>query len=85
MIVTINESAEASQPEAESSGQTVLLPKSEVTIEQQRGALFMLPEEASLQDIISAINSVGASPADLMSILQALKQAGALKAELIVI
>lgn len=85
LIVTINESAEASQPEAESSGQTVLLPKSEVTIEQQRGALFMLPEEASLQDIISAINSVGASPADLMSILQALKQAGALKAELIVI
>ena len=85
LIVTINEGADVSQPEAESLGQTVVTPNTEVTIEQQRGALFMLPEEASLQDIISAINSVGASPADLMSILQALKQAGALRAELIVI
>lgn len=84
LIVTIKEGGDVSQPEADSLGETVVIPDTEVTIEQQ-GAMFMLPEKASLQDIISAINSVGASPSDLMSILQALKQAGVLRAELIVI
>lgn len=84
LIVTITEGAEVNQPNEESLGETVVIPKNEVTIERE-GALFSMPESTSLQDIISAINSVGASPADLMSILQALKQAGALKAEFIVI
>ena len=47
--------------------------------------MFLMPMGASLQDIVKAINRIGASPGDLVAILEALKEAGALKAELIVI
>ena len=85
LVVTIQESKNVSQPNAFSSGTTETTDESQVAIEEQQGRMFYVPESVSLQDIVTAINEVGASPTDLMSILQALKESGALRAELVVI
>jgi flagellar P-ring protein FlgI len=85
LTVTINESSQVSQPGAFSRGQTAVTPKSTVDVNQEAKAMFKWPEGASLDSIIRTINSLGATPDDVMSILQALENAGALNAELIVI
>lgn len=87
LVVTISEQPFASQPEAPFSdaGQTVVLPDSEVSIEQEDASMFLFEPGTSLDDIVQAVNRVGAAPGDLVAILEALKQAGALRAELIVI
>ena len=84
LTVTISERPQVSQPNPLSGGQTVVTPQSDVSIEQDRKAMFKWPEGASLESIISTINSLGATPDDVMSILQSLERAGALNAELIV-
>ena len=85
LTVTIGENPQVSQPNAFSGGETVVVPSSDVTVEQDRSRMFKWPEGASLDSIISTVNSLGATPDDLMSILQALEKAGALNADLIVI
>lgn len=84
LTVTISERPQVSQPGAFSRGETVVTPQSDVAIEQDRKAMFKWPEGASLESIINTINSLGATPDDVMSILQSLERAGALNAELIV-
>ncbi len=86
LIVSINETSSVSQPNAfATGGQTVTTPQSDIQVQQGEGRLFTIPRSTSLQDVVNAVNSVGATPADLMAVLQALKQAGSLKAELVVI
>ena len=87
LVVTISERPFASQPIAPFSdaGETVVLPDSEVTIEEEEASMFLFEPGTSLDDIVQAVNRVGAAPGDLVAILEALKQAGALRAELIVI
>lgn len=87
LVVTISEQPFASQPVAPFSdaGQTVVLPNSEVSIEQEEASMFLFEPGTNLDDIVQAVNRVGAAPGDLVAILEALKQAGALRAELIVI
>jgi len=85
LTVTISESPQVSQPEAFSYGQTAVAPNSDVQVSQETNAMFKWPDGTSLDSIINTINSLGASPDDVMSILQALEQAGALNAELLVI
>ncbi len=85
LTVTISESQQVSQPNAFSRGQTVATPQSDVDVNQQTNPMFKWPEGASLESIINTVNSLGATPDDVMSILQALERAGALNAELIVI
>lgn len=85
LTVTITETPQVSQPGAFSGGQTAIVPRSDVEVSQDRNAMFAWPEGADLDSIIKTINSLGATPDDVMSILQALEQAGALNAELIVI
>jgi flagellar P-ring protein precursor FlgI len=85
LIVTINESPQVSQPEAFSSGQTAIVQNSDIGINQSANAMFKWPEGTNLDGIINVVNSLGATPDDVMSILQSLEQAGALNAELIVI
>ena len=87
LVVTISEQPFASQPVAPFSdaGQTVVLPDSEVSIEEEDASMFLFEPGTSLDDIVQAVNRVGAAPGDLVAILEALKQAGALRAELIVI
>lgn len=85
LTVTISEQPAASQPGPLSGGQTVVVPTTEIEIEQQANRMFVFEPGVSLNDIVQAVNQVGAAPGDLVAILQALKEAGSLRAELIVI
>lgn len=87
LVVTISEQPFASQPIApfSNAGETVVLPDSEVGITQEEGSMFLFEAGTSLDEIVRAVNRVGAAPGDLVAILEALKQAGALRAELVVI
>jgi flagellar P-ring protein precursor FlgI len=85
LSVTIGETPQVSQPGPLSGGQTAVVPRSEVQVTQEQNPMFKWPEGASLDSIIATVNSLGASPDDVMSILQALERAGALNAELVVI
>ncbi len=87
LTVTISESMTVSQPPPSIGGQgrTVASPNSKVTVEQDQANMFIWPEGTDLETIVRAVNSLGASPADIMSILQALDQAGALEGDLVVI
>lgn len=87
LVVTISEQPYVSQPIApfSNAGQTVVVPDSEVDVEQEDSSMFLFNPGTSLEEIVQAVNRVGAAPGDLVAILEALKQAGALRAELIVI
>ena len=87
LVVTISERPFVSQPVAPFSdaGETVALPDSDVAIRQEEASMFLFEPGTSLNEIVQAVNQVGAAPGDLVAILEALKQAGALRAELVVI
>ena len=85
LTVTVNSTPVGSQPGPLSGGQTVQAEKVDIAITQQGGALMQLPAGAKLADVVRALNSLGATPQDLLAILQAMKSAGALNAELEVI
>ncbi len=85
LTVTIVERSDTSQPAPFSEGQTVVTPRSSVGATQEGSRMFVLTGGATLDDIVRAVNEVGAAPGDLVAILEALKQAGALRAELEVI
>ena len=85
LTVTITEDPIVSQPEALSGGQTAVVPRSKVDAEQEAKPMFKFGPGTTLDEIVRAVNQVGAAPSDLMAILEALKQAGALQADLIVI
>lgn len=83
--VVISESSQVSQPQPFSQGKTQVTPQSRVQVEQAGGRMFKWQAGTSLQAIIDTVNSIGATPDDIMSILQALDQAGAIEGELQVI
>lgn len=85
LTVTISSQPLVSQPPPLSGGQTVVVPRSDIEVKQEGGHMFLFELGVSLDQIVRAINQVGASPGDLVAILEALKEAGALRAELIVI
>ena len=85
LSVVVNTDQQVSQPNALSGGQTVRTSQSDIEITQSGGALMLLKNGASLSEVIKAINALGANPQDLLSILQAMKAAGALRAELEII
>jgi flagellar P-ring protein FlgI len=85
LSVTINSTPVISQPGALSGGETVVAQKSDIAIRQDAGSLVQLSAGAKLADVVKALNSLGATPQDLLAILQAMKAAGALNAELEVI
>lgn len=85
LTVTISESPRVSQPPPLSGGQTTVTPRSQVRVEKENNRMFLFNPGVTLNDIVTAINQVGAAPGDLVAILEALKAAGALRAELIVI
>jgi flagellar P-ring protein FlgI len=83
--VVISESPQVSQPNAFSQGRTQTVPQSQLRVDQGDGRMFRWPAGTSLQAIVDMVNSIGANPDDLMAILQALDQAGAIEGELQVI
>lgn len=86
LSVTISTTPVISQPSPFSSGgTTVAKEKADITIKQEPGALIQLPASAKLADVVKALSALGATPMDLLAILQAMKSAGALNAELEVI
>jgi len=85
LSVTINSTPVISQPAPFSKGETVSRDKADITIKQEAGSLIQLPAGTKLADVVKALNSLGASPQDLLAILQAMKTAGALNAEIEVI
>lgn len=85
LTVVITEDPIVSQPEAFSQGQTAVVPRSKVNAAQEAKPMFKFGPGTTLDEIVRAVNQVGAAPSDLMAILEALKQAGALQADLIVI
>ena len=85
LSVTISTTPSVSQPSPLSQGQTVVTEKADIRINQEPGALIQLPAGTKLTDVVKALNTLGANPQDLLAILQAMKAAGALQAELEVI
>jgi flagellar P-ring protein precursor FlgI len=85
LSVTISSTPVVSQPAPWGRGETVVTEKTDITMTQQAGALVELPAGTQLADVVRALNALGATPADLLAILQAMKTAGALKAEIEVI
>ncbi len=85
LTVTISNNPQVSQPGPLSQGQTTVTQQTTVSANQENAHMFKFGPTATLNDIVQAVNQVGAAPSDIMAILEALKQAGALRADLIVI
>ncbi|MEW5788707.1 MAG: flagellar basal body P-ring protein FlgI [Pseudomonadota bacterium] len=85
LSVTITAEPQVSQPNALAGGDTVVTQKADVQVKNEKGELVVLPSSASLNEVVKALNAIGATPQDLLAILQAMKASGALKAELDVI
>ena len=85
LTVTITESANVSQPAPFSQGETVVTQESTVEATVDGSRMFLFRGGTSLDQIVRAVNEVGAAPGDVIAILEALKQAGALRAELEII
>ncbi len=85
LSVTIREREDVSQPNAFARGTTVTTPHSDISVDQPPARMFVFSSGVDLNEIVRAVNQVGAAPGDLVAILEALKEAGALRAELVVI
>ncbi|MGN1392494.1 MAG: flagellar basal body P-ring protein FlgI [Succinivibrionaceae bacterium] len=85
LTVTIKENIGVSQPAPFSEGETVVTPNSSIRISEKNGKMFKLDTGTTLDDLVRAINEVGMAPGDLMSVLEALQQAGAIEGELVII
>ncbi|MFY2509362.1 flagellar basal body P-ring protein FlgI [Vibrio pectenicida] len=85
MTVAIKENLNVSQPNAFGGGETVVTPDTDIEVTEKQGKMFKFEPGLTLDDLVRAVNEVGAAPSDLMAILQALKQAGAIEGQLIVI
>ena len=86
LSVIINTQPIISQPGPFSQrGETVVVPQSQIEVRSEEGNLMLLPGSASLADVVKALNAIGATPQDLLAILQALKASGSLRAELEII
>jgi len=85
LSVTINSNPQVSQPAPNSGGQTVVTDKTDIAISSQSGSLVNMPAGTRLADVVKALNALGATPQDLLAILQAMKASGALTADIEVI
>lgn len=84
MTITVASTLDVSQPPAFSpQGQTVVTPSTQTDAREEKGSLITLPELPTIEKVAAALNSLGVTPRDMMAIFQAMKQAGALQAELI--
>lgn len=85
LTVTISENPQVSQPAPFSQGQTTTTPSTTIGVHQQDSNLALIPDSVTLQQLVDGLNALGISPRDLIAILQAVKVAGALQAEIVVI
>ena len=85
LTVMISSDSSVSQPGAFSQGQTVQIENAVIDVKMDKGGLVQLQKGVSLSEVVKALNSIGATPQDLLAILQAMKSSGALRAELEII
>jgi len=82
LSIVVKERPEVSQPLPFSEGETTVTPNTELTVREEKGSVMLMPEGVSIQEVVKALNAIGVSPRDLIAIFQALREAGALQAEL---
>jgi len=82
ITISVSENPEVSQPSAFGGGKTTTVDRTNVDVQEEEAKLVVLPKQVSLSELVNALNAVGATPSDLMAVLQAIKAAGALHAEL---
>ncbi len=82
--IQIKTEEEASQPPAFSAGETVVLPKEDISVEEEKPEMRVIRGGASIDEVVRALNLIGVSPRDMIIILQAIKKAGALHAKLVI-
>jgi flagellar P-ring protein precursor FlgI len=86
LSLVIKETPQVSQPAPFSkTGETVVVPRTDVKVTEESRRMMLVPEGASIGDVIRALNLLGVTPRDLIGILQAIKAAGALQADLTII
>lgn len=85
LTVTVSTTNEVSQPNSFAQGSTVGFSNTEISVNKTPGSVIAMPANSNLNDLVKALNSIGVTPIDLISILQALKKSGSLQAELIII
>lgn len=85
LTVTVATTNEVSQPNAFAQGSTVGFQNASISVNKTPGSVIAMPANSNLNDLVRALNSIGVTPIDLISILQALKKSGSLQAELIII
>jgi flagellar P-ring protein FlgI len=85
LTVSIKEEQKVSQPNALAAGTTTTTTSSTINVDQGSNRMFLFKPGVELEQIVHAVNEVGAAPGDLVAILEALREAGALQAELVVI
>jgi flagellar P-ring protein precursor FlgI len=85
LTISITSTLNVSQPNPFSrTGQTTVTPQTDTKVKEDKGAMVALPELPTVEKVAAALNSLGVTPRDMMSIFQAMKEAGALQAELII-
>lgn len=84
LTVRVQENPQVSQPNAFGEGNTVVTPQTDINVQEKEAQLVTLPETSTVEDLANAMNAVGASPRDLIAVLQAMDQAGALHGELVI-
>ncbi len=85
ITVNIKSMPVISQPEPFSRGETVVVPEYQISVDNEKARVIHMEETVSLADVASALNKIGAAPRDIIAIFEALRQAGALRAELVII
>ncbi len=85
LTIQVKTKLQVSQPGPFSKGETVVVPQRDVSVEEQQARLMVLQSGVTVEEVVRALNSVGVTPRDLIAILQAIKAAGALQAELEII
>jgi flagellar P-ring protein precursor FlgI len=85
LTITVQETPAVSQPQPLAQGETVVVPQTDVTVSEDLGSLAMIEGGVPLRELVNGLNALGVAPRDMISILQALKAAGAIQAEIEVI
>ncbi len=85
LALTVKETPKVSQPKPLSKGETKEVPRTELKVQEEQKRLSFIPESNTIGDVVRGLNLLGVTPRDLISILQAIKSAGALQAELVII
>ncbi|ACM18996.1 flagellar P-ring protein FlgI [Geotalea daltonii FRC-32] len=85
LTLYVKETPKVSQPAPLGTGETKVVPRTSVKVKEERGSLAIVPQGTNISDVVRALNALGVTPRDLIGIMQAIKAAGALNAELSVI